>query len=234
MPETTEPIRGSGEPAIFMSIGRPLNKEQLGFKRALISAVKVRGLKPELVGREPEDTRMPHDRPIEQVRRILRGCHGAIIVAYEKHSADRLKTNSLSEHPGELSDVRFTTSWNQAEAGMAYTAGLPLLLISEQGVFGECFLEDGVVGSIERIAIRSESVLDEVFQRQMASWVEAVNEHWSSSKRADRFHDLKSDELTLRQIADIFSNLSWKASLMLIGTLVAIVSGAFGLGHWVR
>jgi hypothetical protein len=221
-----------GGPVIFLSIGRPLCDAQRDFKVALMQAIRGRGFEPRTVGSGPEDTDVPHDRPIEQVRRLLKSCDGAVIVGYEKHTANKLVTNSLAPHPGKLDHVRFTTSWNQAEAAMAYHADLPLLLVCEDGVLGECILEEGTVGSIARIPISKEAVLDTTFQKRMSSWANDVLER-KLNRQKHRFTNASGDNITIRDLIDLFVNLSWKTAMLLIGFLLALTSAAYSAGFYV-
>jgi len=216
-------------PSVFISIGRPLSKAQEDFKLALISAIKARGLVPRTVGARPEDSDVPHDRPIEQIRRVLTQCDGAVVVGYEKHMADKLRTNSPAANPGEMSMVRFPTSWNQAEAAMAFYAGMPLLLITEEGVYGECILEDGVVGAVARLGINAGSVWDDVFQRRITSWAADVAAR-ARTRRATRFQNTDAEQLTLRDIFVIFSSLKWRSLLAMWSTIITVLGIAYGLG----
>jgi hypothetical protein len=222
--------RRSNTPMIFISIGRPLCDAQLEFKLALIQAIKGRGFEPRTVGSNLEDTDIPSVRGIEQIKRTLSRCDGAVVVAYERHLANALVTDSVGRHPGERLHVRFPTSWNQAEAAMAYHAGLPMLLICEEGILEECVLEDGVVGSIARIQISKNAVLDEVFQKRMSSWVDEVIER--KRKGLGRFSVVDADELKLRDLVDLFGNLSWKAAIILIGVILAAMSTVYSVGYY--
>lgn len=217
------------QPTIFLSIGRPLSQEQIEFKLALIAAVKARGFLPRTVGQRDEDTDVPHARPIEQIQRLIRECNGAIVVAYEKHWTDKLRTNSLAPTPGELSHVRLSTSWNQAEAAMSYHAGLPLLLVSEDGVFGECLLEDGVIGSVARVEIRESAVWSSVFQRRMDSWAKDVTEHMSAGKVA-RLRGADAEQLTIVEVFQILGSLNWKSVLTLCSGSIGLLVAAYSLG----
>jgi hypothetical protein len=216
-------------PSVFLSIGRPLSKAQEDFKLALISAVKARGFVPRTVGSGPEDSDVPHVRPIDQIHKLIGECDGAIVVAYEKHLADRLHTNSPAPHPGEMTDVRLTTSWNQAEAAMAYHAGLPMLLVSEEGVYGECLLEDGVIGSVARIEVAASAVWNDVFQRRMTSWAKDVIDFKGAAKSA-RYRNTDADDLTIGDVFGILGSLNWKSALILSGVLAGLLSAAYGIG----
>lgn len=218
------------QPVVFLSIGRPLTKAQTDFKLALISAIKVRGFTPRTVGSGPEDSDVPHVRPIEQISRIVGESDGAIVVAYEKHLADTLHTNSLAPNPGRLVDVRLSTSWNQAEAAMAYHVGLPMLLISEDRIYGDCLLEDGVIGSVARVSINESEVWGDVFQRRMSSWAADVQAH-ANSKRARRLTSTDAEKMTIADVFHILGSLSWKSAIALIGLLFGLLGTAYSLGY---
>lgn len=218
------------QPVIFLSIGRPLTKAQTDFKIALISAIKARGFVPRTVGSGSEDTDVPHVRPIEQISRIVGESDGAIVVAYEKHLADTLHTNSLAPNPGYLKDVRLPTSWNQAEAAMAYHVGLPMLLISENRIYGDCLLEDGVIGSVARVNIEESAVWADVFQRRMGSWAADVIEY-TKKKRSRRLNDTNAEQMTIADVFHILGSLNWKSALVLIGVLSGLLGAAYSLGY---
>ena len=218
-----------GKANIFISIGRPLSDEQVRFKLALLAAVNARGFTARCVGRRPEDSDVPHDRPIEQIRRVIRECDGAVVAAYEKHSADKLRLNSPAPPAQEMLDAKLPTSWNQAEAAMAYLGDLPLLLISEDGLFGECLLEDGTVGSVAKIPIHESSIWDPVFQKRMDSWAKDVVTH--AAQKPSPSESLDLEKITLSQILKLLGSLSWKSALVLGGGLFALLSLAYSLGR---
>ena len=226
--EESQPTKSSS-PNIFVCIGRPLSDTQLQFKLALLQAIRAHGFEPRTVGSNSEDTDVPSGRPIEQIRSLVGTCDGAVVVAYERHFASKLVTNSPAPSPGELSDVRFSTAWNQAEAAMAYFADLPIFLICQNNIHGECILEEGTVGAIEQIAVGREAVFADVFQRRMSNWAERVREHKAGASK--RKFNASPDEMSIRDVISFFGSMSWRAAIIVGGLLFTLLSLAYSLGY---
>jgi len=222
----------SESPNVFLSIGRPQNDLQREFKAALIEIIKSRGFVPRTVGREKEDSDIPSVRPVDQIKRILSKCDGAIVVAYERHMTTSLMTNSLATRPTEIAPARLPTLWNHAEAAMAYYMGLPILLLREKGVWTDSLLDDGVLGTVGEIEINSRSLVAHDFQGQFSSWAENVHE---SRKDRPRHKYVAGDpeSFTLHDIMAIVGNMTWKTALFLSGALITVLSFAFSAGIWV-
>jgi hypothetical protein len=219
-------------PLVFLSIGRPQNDLQRQFKRSLMNIVSAQGFSPRTVGRETEDTDKPSVRSVDQIKKILSKCDGAVVVAYERNKAESMVLDSPGAEPRDLIPARLPTAWNHAEAAMAYFADLPILLLREKGVWTDSFLVDGVLGSVGEIEIKDEALITNAFQGQLASWAQDVRErHRSGVRRSLLSRDVET--LTLRDLGMILSGMSWKSLLIIIPTFLALFGFVFGLGNWV-
>jgi hypothetical protein len=116
----------------------------------------------------------PNDLPLKEVLRMVKHCSGGIILGFEqfrtlqgtfKHGskkATKVKTKTV-----------FPTPWNQLEAGILFSAGLPMLIFREPGVSGGVFdigTSEVFIHQMPTAATAAESLndLDSVFQNWVA------------------------------------------------------------------
>jgi hypothetical protein len=95
------------------------------------------GLTPRTLG----STDYPAQSPLEEVIRIMRECHGAIILGYPQIHID---AGSVKGEPIEK-QIIIGTEWNHIEAGLAHASGLPMLIIHHTGV-GRGIFDRGTLG----------------------------------------------------------------------------------------
>lgn len=99
--------------------------------RIFLNSLSKSGIVPRTLG----SSDYPSKAPLDEVIEIMSQCKGAIILGYPQiniHSG-LVKSNSIS------SEVVLPTEWNHIEAALAYSKGLPLLVIHHitvsRGVF---------------------------------------------------------------------------------------------------
>ena len=83
------------------------------------------------------------DSPLKTVTELMDKCVGCLVIALERSyfPSGMEKRGGPKESP--LSNVKLPTPWNQIEAAMAYSRGLPLMVVVEDGLRGEGLLERG-------------------------------------------------------------------------------------------
>ncbi|NIR45735.1 MAG: hypothetical protein GWN08_16250, partial [Gemmatimonadetes bacterium] len=80
---------------------------------------------------------------VSEVRRVMTGCSGAVILGFRELEIRDAVWRLGTEEARDLEGIALPTAWNHVEAGMAAMAGLPILVLAEQGVVGGLFeLED--------------------------------------------------------------------------------------------
>jgi hypothetical protein len=216
---------------IFISAGTPRSEEQRLFKRAVVSAVRNLGFVPRTCGDEPDDTDHPFGRPVELIARVLTECDGAVVIAYEKHFAPEMIDNRVSVKPVTTSSVKLTSAWNHAEAAIAYTQSLPLLLISERGVRQDGMLENDVIGHVDETDLSPAYVSSGVFQGRLNNWAQAVRQR---SDKPRRFGLDDFDSITLGQIWSLLRRVEWKAMTTLVTGAFVVMGAAFSLGRFIE
>lgn len=101
-----------------------------------LSKLRQNGLVPKSLDR-PD---YPQFGAVGEVRRLLRGCKGAMIFGFPELTISSGTWRFGTPEQTKLKNFALPTAWVQIEAGMAAMAGLPVLLIHEDdlkvGVFG--------------------------------------------------------------------------------------------------
>jgi hypothetical protein len=222
------------QPQVFVSIGSPRSETQRRFKLDLLEALRAHGVSPRTVGRNPEDTDATYARPFDQICQIVAESHGAVVVAYQKHLAQRFELDCLSaENHRTLAEVKLSTAWNQAEAAIAYRTGVPLLMICEEGVYKEGIFDNEGIASPVTLRLENNALNDPIFQRTLMSWVNDVRKHAEDAQKAPPAHV----ELTLRGIVQSMGGLSLHDAALLYSVFVALLAAAYAAGakwDWIR
>lgn len=128
--------------SIFVSKPNSLSEAQTEFCARFFQLLSDRGFTPRTLGQ----TDFPNESPLNAVRTVLNECSGAIVLGLRQTFVEVGLHKAHTRHESPLRGCYFPTSWNQIEGGMAFTLGLPLLILKEEGVAGGIF----EVGSTDR------------------------------------------------------------------------------------
>jgi len=121
----------------------------------------------------------PNDTPLKEVLRMVRHCSGGIILGFEQFAAPAGEFRAGSTNATPATNVSFPTPWNQLEAGILFSAGLPMMIFREPGIRGgvfdvgntEVFIHQIPTSKMPKQALDD---LDSVFQ----NWVAKVRAHY--------------------------------------------------------
>jgi hypothetical protein len=122
----------------------------------------------------------PNDLPLKEVLRMIKHCSGGIILGFEQFRATRGERKRGSPKAKRLiSPVSFPTPWNQLEAGILFSAGLPMLIFREPGIEGGVFdvgTSEVFIHQMPKADMTNEALgdLDSVFQ----NWVARVRHQY--------------------------------------------------------
>ena len=111
---------------------------------------------------------------ISEVRRVLIGCSGALIIGFRQLEVAKGTWRSGTEEVKSVEDVALPTTWNHVEAGMAAMAGLPMLFLVERGVIGGLFELGDVGHSVTNLDLLKPN-RDEI-RRSIEVWAHSVRE----------------------------------------------------------
>ena len=111
---------------------------------------------------------------------MVKHCSGGIILGFEqfRSTLGDFKPGSPNAKAA-ASPVSFPTPWNQLEAGILFSAGLPMMIFREPGVVGGVFdigTSEVFIHQMPNAAMAAEALddLDSVFQ----NWVARVRTHY--------------------------------------------------------
>jgi hypothetical protein len=121
----------------------------------------------------------PNDLPLREVLRMVRHCSGGIILGFEQFAAPAGEFKVGSKNPSKATNVSFPTPWNQLEAGILFSAGLPMMIFREPDIRGGIFdigSSEVYIHQIPTSKMKRETLddLDSVFQ----IWVAKVRAHY--------------------------------------------------------
>jgi hypothetical protein len=121
---------------IFVSAPTRLTDMQEASRKLILRELDRLGLEARALGRSD----YPTELPLREVLTIARHCAGGIILGFQQFRADSGVAKAGTEDEKPISaPVIFPTEWNQLEAGILFSLGLPLLVFREKGISGGVF-----------------------------------------------------------------------------------------------
>jgi hypothetical protein len=160
-----------GPVPVFLSVGAGRTKNQEDFVKGIKEFFRSKNVDAITV-----ETAKKNKQPLKDVEYRMNRCYGAVVLAFERTHIE----NGVSR-PGAgeglemmLKDVRFPPVWNQIEAAMAYTRGLPLLVLVEHGLQSEGLLESRYDWRVKWVNIRESVASDPEFVGIFEDWHESV------------------------------------------------------------
>jgi len=206
---------------VFLSVGGTANAEQERFVAALEDRLRAEGLIPNTVGRNTFSA----DAPLKTVERLMDVCVGTIVVALERSYFPSGKERRGGERETEISETRLATPWNQIEAAMSYSRGLPLFVLVQKGLKSEGLLEPGYDWYVQSIPLDSAALSTNEFNGVLASWKGKLKDQPSVKTAASS--TVSVGDLNLGQI---FSSMKPTQLWSILVAFAGVVAGAFALG----
>jgi hypothetical protein len=165
-PRGPEPA-GAARPNVFISKPGTLNVLQQEFVRQVVGTLADEDIDATTV----ERGNYPNVGAMSEVRRVLMGCSGALIVGFRQLEVAKGTWRSGTEEARSVEDIALPTAWNHVEAGMAAMAGLPMLFLVERGGLFE-------LGDVGQSAVTIDLLKpnhDEV-RRSITAWAHSVRD----------------------------------------------------------
>lgn len=128
---------------VFISHPTPYNKHQEIFLSLIESELKKHGLNPTNLGKN----NWSFISPLKPIKEIMDTCLAAIVIGLERYHSFIGYEKEFSKSSKELIHKYSSSPWIQIEAGMAYQAGLPILILKEDKVYGEGILDPQISDS---------------------------------------------------------------------------------------
>lgn len=152
---------------VFISHPTPHNKQQEKFLLLLESQLSLHGLNPVNLGKN----NWSYTSPMNPISSLITSCKAAVIVGLERYHS------YIGYEKGNIESIhrRTTSPWIHIEAGMAYQAGLPLLILKEKQLLAEGILDPNVS---EYFVFEFEI---EKYQKRISKSLEQIIEDWNRS-----------------------------------------------------
>jgi hypothetical protein len=205
---------------IFVSVGSTSNHRQEAFLSAVEGRLRSEGLIPQTVGRNFFSS----DAPLKTVTELMDSCAGAVIIALERKYFPAGVEKRGGPNEVKLSEVKFATPWNQIEAAMAYSRGLPLMVITEVGLWEEGLLDHGNEWYIQSVALDPSSLNSMEFNGVLASWKAKVRER-KDLRRINAAQVENVADLTIKQlVSGLKPSQLWALLAAVTAFVVALLS----------
>lgn len=121
---------------IFLSCPSVWNPEQGKARTRILAELERAGMEWRSLGK----TDYPTMYPLREVHAIAKHCSGGIVLGFTQFECKGGTWKPGSKGAtGVKSRVVFPTPWNQLEAGILFSLGLPMLVFSEEGIRGGVF-----------------------------------------------------------------------------------------------
>ncbi len=161
---------------VFISHPTPFNKQQIGLLKLIDNKLESNGLNPVNLGKKNWNFK----KPLEPIKKLMSGCKGAIVVGIERHHSligyEKEAATKKSDKT-ELIHKYSSTPWVQIEGGMAYQAGIPLLILKEKKIHPEGILDpnnsDSYVFEFE--IEKNWKKLSVEMERIIENWIDELN-----------------------------------------------------------
>jgi hypothetical protein len=157
---------------VFISHPTPYNKFQENFLSLIELELKKHGLNPTNLGKNNWSFRSP----LKPIKDIMDTCVAAIIIGLERHHSFIGYEKEFSKDSKELIHKYSSSPWIQIEAGMAFQANLPLLILKEDKVYAEGILDPQISDSFifEFVLKKMQKKLSPELQEIILSWVKHI------------------------------------------------------------
>jgi hypothetical protein len=204
---------------IFVSVGNVdrLSPEQKAFRDQVYEHLQRSGL----IERVLLSVEWSSTKPLQAIQNVINECSGAIILAFERDRFPLPEGNSGRE-------ARFPTVWNQIEAALAYTRGLPVLVIAEEGL-----REDGLLATRYDWSVYHTKLLPgELKSSRFQEWFG----RWRSQLTEGNFRSFDPGKLTT--LGDLVRNVRMEQAGAVVGAIVAVLAAVatvayrVGAGSW--
>lgn len=205
---------------VFVSVGGTATEAQEAFVTAVETRLRSEGLNPHTVGRNTFSS----DAPLKAVTELMNQCNGLVVIALERYYFPNGIEKRGGDNESQLQEVKLPTSFNQIEAAMAYTRGIPLLVIVEEGIKKEGLLERGYDWYVQIVKPDQSSLTTPEFNGILASWKKKIIQS-KTEKKASK--PTNAAELT---IGELFKGLKASQFWGLLASLATLAAGAFALG----
>ncbi|MCQ4141909.1 hypothetical protein [Chryseobacterium sp. EO14] len=157
---------------VFISHPTPYNKDQQSFLSLIEDEIKQYGLNPINLGKN----NWSFKSPLQPIKMLMDTCFAAIIIGLERHHCYIGYEKEFTKNSKETVHKYTSSPWLQIEAGMAYQAGLPLLILKESKIYSEGIFDpqisDSFIFEFDLKKVKKE--LSPEIKELILSWVKHI------------------------------------------------------------
>ncbi len=124
---------------VFVSAPTQLSRPQQNVYDGIVALLDSLNLEKRALGR----TDYPTEAPLQEVLRLVKKCSGGLILGFVQNKAPKVTVRPGTDEEKVVHDIAYPTPWNQLEAGIMFSARLPILVFREEGISGGIF-DNGV------------------------------------------------------------------------------------------
>lgn len=213
------------QPKVFMSVGSYSTTQQNEFIECIQKRLSSENLNPNTVGRN----KFGSESPLKTVKDLMDECAGMLVIALERTYFEKGIEKRGGPRETNLSITKFATPWNQIESAMAYTRGLPILVILENGVKAEGLLEKGYDWYVMNVDPTPNLLMTDEFNGVLSSWKTKVEQFNSNRQKiAETKTKIDPTELT---IGELITNLKPAQLWSMLAAIAALLTGVFFIGR---
>jgi hypothetical protein len=216
-------------PKVYISIGSAATPTQKRAADTIFRSLQTAGLSP----RQMERNEWTAEQPLRGIKRVIEQCHGVVVIAFSRYQFPSGTERQKDGGEKPLTDVRITTVWNQIEAAMGYTRGLPLLVVAELGLLADGLLESRYDWKVYWTDFSDEQLASDAFVGYLASWKQLVVEHGATQPQLSTDVDLS--KMSILQLCGRLTVPQLWAAISAFAVFVAgVATVAFkaGSGKW--
>ena len=167
---------------VFVSSPTSLNLKQVAVYRLILGELGHHNMVARAIG----TTDYPTSFPLREVFTLARHCSGGVILGFSQFETKGGVWKRGTAQPIKVPSTKkvvFATPWNQLEAGILFSLGVPLLIFREDGISGGVFdngVTDLFVHPMPRLTRKrtEKKALKSVFEK----WTAQVRRHYYNEK----------------------------------------------------
>jgi len=209
---------------VYVSVG-VYNAQQEEFVKNVEERLRVEGLVPQTVGRNV----FTADSPFLAVNELMDKCRGVVVIALERLHIETGVEKDGGPGKAPLRDVKVCTPWNHIEASLGYARRLPLLVIVQDGVRADGFLERTLGRNVQTVTLDKAALNSAQFNGVLASWKEKLAAAPAAAPALAKAAETALDVEKLT-IGELLGKLKPGHLRATVGGAVAALAGAFALG----
>ena len=163
---------------IYVSIGTPTNREQEIFLKNLLEHLTAKKLNPIVYG----VNKFSNQAPLPSILKIISESSGIIVVAYEKYFVEKGVELRAEDQKLPLDGKYLSTSWNHIESSMAFSKGIPSLVMIGKNIHPSGMLEFSSANHIFTFDVKEDIRTHSKVNLALEPWIEEVKAFESSRK----------------------------------------------------